>query len=159
MRNEKALKALAMLGLTPEDIAAADVELQEKRELDKSIDRQICICGHAMARHTVSAGATYCKPARMECPCKRPRPVLETTDTRMFIRKTSGGGSSHALARGIMAAAEKNKSVEWIVPLVCDRCGVESGNIVPVPVTQTGAAMPRATGFDVLLCPNCRLEV
>ena len=158
-KDTSALEALAKIGLTPEDVYQADLELAEQRKMKEGIDRQICACGHAMARHTVTAGATYCKPARMECPCKRPRPVIEASDTRMFIRKTDGGGASHALSRGIVAALEKNRAVEWIIDIVCDRCGEETGNVIPVPVTQNGTATQYATGYDALLCYNCRVEV
>jgi hypothetical protein len=149
--------ALAMMGLTTEDVDDADAELLEKKK--HGVDRQICACGHAMSRHTVVHGAVFCKPARMECPCKHVRPVIETEDTRMFIRKTDGAGSAHALSRGIRAAAEKGKSVAWIVDLVCDRCGTANNRVVPVPVTQNGHATSHATGYDALLCPECRIEV
>jgi hypothetical protein len=149
--------ALAMMGISVEEVDQADVELLEKRK--HSVDRQVCACGHGMARHTVVAGVTYCKPARMECPCRKTRPVIETDDTRMFIRKTDGAGPAHALTRGIRAAVEKKKSVTWIVDLICDRCGEESHSIVPVPVTQSGHAASHATGYDALLCPDCRVEV
>lgn len=149
--------ALAMMGITADDVDEADAELLEKKK--HGVDRQICACGHALARHTVVSGVVFCKPARMECPCKRQRPVLEAEDTRMFIRKTDGAGSAHALTRGIRASIEKEKSVAWTVDLVCDRCGVESNSIVPVPVTQNGHASLYATGYDALLCPDCRVEV
>lgn len=149
--------ALAMMGLTVDDVDTADAELLEKKK--HGVDRQVCACGHAMSRHTVIHGVVLCKPARMECPCKRARPVLETTDTRMFIRKTDGAGSAHALIRGIRAAIEKSKQVAWIVELKCDRCGKADKNVVPVPVTQGGIATMYPTGYDALLCPECRIEV
>lgn len=149
--------ALAMMGLTPEDIDEADADLIEKKK--HAVDRQICACGHPLSRHTIVHGAVFCKPARMECPCKHARPVIETNDTRMFIRKTDGAGSAHALSRGIRAAVEKDKSVAWIVDLVCDRCKKANPSIVPVPVTQSGHAMSEPTGYDALLCPDCRVEV
>ena len=154
-----ALDALAKLGLTPEDVDQADAELAEQRKVNMAVNRHVCACGHGIARHTVVHGTVMCKPARMECPCKKARPVLIAQDTRMFIRKTSGGGAQHALTRGIRESLTKNKSVEWIIDLVCDRCGEENASIVPVPVTQTGAAVSRATGYDALLCPDCRTEV
>lgn len=149
--------ALAMMGISAEDVDRADEELLEKKK--HGVDRQICSCGHAMSRHTVVHGVVMCKPARMECPCKRTRPVLETTDTRMFIRKTDGAGPAHALTRGIRAAIEKNKQVAWIVDLVCDRCQKPAEQIFPVPVTQNGIATSYATGYDALLCSECRLDV
>jgi len=151
--------ALAMMGLTPEDIDQADVDLAEQRKAAAAVDRHVCACGHGIGRHTVVHGIVMCKPARMECPCKRARPVLVAQDTRMFIRKTTGGGAAHALARGIRESLAKDKSVEWLIDLVCDRCGQESNNIVPVPVTQGGTAVTRATGYDALLCPECRVAV
>jgi hypothetical protein len=158
-KDTSAIEALAAMGLTPEDIDRADQELFAQRKLREGIDRQICACGHGLSRHTVTAGIVYCKPARMECPCKRLRPLIETSDTRMFVRKTDGGGAAHALARGIKAAVEKGKSVEWVVDLVCDRCGDAHPNVVPVPVTQGGIAVQHATGYDALLCPDCRTEI
>ena len=149
--------ALASMGLTVDDIDDADKELLARKSY--GTDRQICLCGHGVSRHTVTNGVVFCKPARMECPCKRVRPVLITEDTRMFIRKTDGSGSAHALARGIRATVEKNKSVSWSIDLVCDRCGESDNNIVPAAVTQSGNAVSYATGYDALLCPECRTEV
>lgn len=149
--------ALASMGITPEDVDAADAELVEKRKV--AVDRQICACGHAMSRHTTVHGIAYCKPARMECPCKHARAVVVTGDTRLYIRKTDGAGAAHALTRGMRAAAERGVRVEWLVDLVCDRCKRDVSNVVPVPVTQTGHAMTYATGYDALLCPDCRLDI
>ena len=149
--------ALAMMGISVDEVDESDSDLIEKKK--HGVDRQVCACGHPMARHTVVHGVVLCKPARMECPCKRARPVLECQDTRLFIRKTEGAGSAHALTRGIRVSIEKNKSVAWIVELVCDRCGVAHSNVVPVPVTQTGHASSYPTGYDALLCPDCRVEV
>lgn len=154
-----ALDALAWMGLTPEDIDKADVELAEQRKNIADRDRHVCACGHGMARHTVVNGIVMCKPARMECPCKRTRPVLLVQDTRMFIRKTEGGGAAHALSRGIRESITKGKAVEWLIDRVCDRCGEDTDSLVPVPVTQGGTAVSRATGYDALLCPECRVEV
>jgi hypothetical protein len=150
-------EALAQLGITTEDVDASDAELIEKRKY--KVDREICLCGHSMGRHTVISGIVLCKPARMECPCKKARPVLVTQDVRKFIRKTEGAGAAHALTRAIRDTAANGKSVEWIVDLVCDRCGAADNNVVPVPVTQNGIARSHATGYDALLCPDCRVEV
>lgn len=154
-----ALDALLRMGITPEDVDRADIELAERRKAAQAVTRHVCACGHGIARHTVVHGIVMCKPARMECPCKKARPVLVVQDTRLFIRKTEGGGAEHALSRGIREALTKGKSVEWLVDPICDRCGSDKGPIVPVPVTQSGIAVSRATGYDALLCPDCRVEV
>jgi hypothetical protein len=60
---------------------------------------------------------------------------------------------------GIINSIKTHKKVEWIIPLACDRCGSDKNNVVPVPVTQSGYATDEATGFDALLCPECRMDV
>jgi len=76
----------------------------------------------------------------------------------MFLRKTEGAGAMHALSRGIYAAIEAGRSVEWIVDLVCDKCNAQGKRVVPVPVTQNGFISDYATGFDALLCDDCRVS-
>ena len=139
-----------------------DFSLEEALEADEKLkskpadrDGRICICGHAVVRHTTVSGLVFCKPTRMECPCKKMRPVLDADDIRPFLRKTEGAGALHALGRGLAAASSKNVKVEWIVDFKCDRCQKDSP-IAPVPVTQRGTAMSSATGFDALLCRECR---
>lgn len=152
-------EALAMIGLTVDEVDDADAALAEQRKVNASINRHVCACGHAIARHTVTHGIVMCKPARMECPCKKARPVLLAQDTRLFIRKTEGGGAAHALSRGIRESITKGKAVEWLIELVCDRCGTSASNVTPVPVSQQGTSRTYATGYDALLCPDCRVEV
>jgi hypothetical protein len=152
---EEALKAM---GLTAEEMLDAEEERKEQGRPRRS-DPRICLCGHAAARHTTVNGITFCKPARMECPCKNCRPVIEAEDTRKFLRRTDGGGKLHALTRGIVSHIETGKSVKWVVDLKCDRCGQNDENVVPVPVTQSGKGTSYATGYDALLCRFCREEV
>jgi hypothetical protein len=160
--DRSALEALAALGLDMDDMAEAEAELEAMGARRKRSDRdgRICICGHPVARHTDSGiGISLCKPSRMECPCKKCRPALEASDIRQFMRKTWGGGSLHALSLGIAAQVKSGRSVKWIVDIQCDRCKTASGEIVPVPVSQTGHAMTEATGYDVFLCRDCRAAV
>jgi hypothetical protein len=95
----------------------------------------------------------------MECPCKSARAVLEVGDIRKFLRTTSGGGKLHALTLGMLSHIETEKPMTWLVDLKCDRCGKDDKNVVPVPVTQSGKAVSYPTGYDALLCPECRTEV
>lgn len=64
----------------------------------------------------------------------------------------------HALGRGLAAAMEKGISVRWLIEMKCDRCQ-KPGPVSPVPVTQRGIAVPDATGYDALLCADCRTAV
>lgn len=154
-KDTSAAEALAMLGITAEEVEAADEALREKGPRD----RRICACGHGIARHMDDYGSVYCKPSRMECPCKKVRPVLETNDTRAFLRRTDGMGVQHALTRGIVAAMKRGRSVKWLVELKCDRCGQSADKVIPAPVTQRGIAVDHATGFDALLCAKCSTEI
>lgn len=160
MEKTEAEKALEAMGISLEDMEAAEKKLGDLGvRRYRNTDSRICLCGHGASRHTVINGVVYCKPARMECPCKKLRPVLEVDDTRKFLYRTNGAGPMHALSMGILASAREQKKVEWIADLVCDRCGEQTGSVVPVPVTQTGHATSYATGYDALLCPTCRTEV
>lgn len=157
--NKEALEALEAMGISLEEAEKADRVSRETPRRERDRDISVCLCGHGSARHIVVNGTVFCKPSRMECPCKKLRPVLEATDTRKFLRKTTGGGALHALTLGILSHVKENKSVTWIVDLKCDRCGKDDKNVVPVPVTQHGRAVGYATGYDALLCRECRAEV
>ena len=148
--------AFEHLDYTPEEALRVHELLTQPKGRDR--DGRICACGHPMTRHAVLSGLVYCKPSRMECPCKKDRPVVTTSDTRLFLCKTEGQGPMHALGRGLVAAAKDGHRVEWLIEKKCDRCGSE-GPVSPVPVTQRGVAVSEPTGFDALLCAKCRTEV
>jgi hypothetical protein len=141
-----------------------DFTLEEAIEADESVetgrtrDGRVCVCGHPMTRHVFVAGLVFCKPTRMECPCKEQRAVIDTTDTRSFLRKTAGQGPLHALGRGLQNAIKAGHKVDWLIDMKCDRCETE-GPIAPVAVSQRGVAMDEATGYDKLLCKQCRTEI
>lgn len=151
--------------LSKNPFAAFDFSYEEALEADERLktrnpkrDARICACGHPISRHTNVSGIVYCKPNRMECPCKKIRAVLEASDTRPFLRRTEGAGKLHALGRGLVACLEKEINVKWIIELKCDKCAKE-GPLSPVPVSQRGNAMNEPTGYDVLLCAACREEI
>ncbi len=144
------------LDFNEEQVQEAD-ELIAARQ-GRQRDGRICTCGHPLTRHTVVNGTVYCKPSRMECPCKVTRAVLDVSDTRPFLRKTEGPGPLHALSRGMLAALRSGHRVAWLIEKKCDRCAAE-GPVSPVPVTQRGVAVNHPTGHDALLCKTCREEV
>jgi hypothetical protein len=156
--TDDAKAALEAMGITLDEALEADEKVRDGAKT-RDRDARICLCGHPIARHTIVNGVVYCKPSRMECPCKKTRPVLEADDTRKFLRRTSGSGAMHALSLGLVSLIQSGKSAKWIVDLVCDRCGAQDGNVVPAAVTQTGKPTSYATGFDALLCPTCRTEL
>lgn len=143
------------------------VELEETLGIDEKqrqervrVRQEICICGHPLRRHHVVAGYSVCKPSRMECPCRTPRSVLVVGDSRPFLRKTSGIGSRHALARGLAGLIEKEKEFHWLEGMSCDRCEQlgrepESGGLVPVSVTMLGGLSDKPERTNSLLCIRC----
>lgn len=151
-----AAEALAAMGMTTDEVSAIDSALRTRPQ---KRDGRICLCGHGVTKHLVSDGIVSCKPSKMDCPCKKVRPVIDAEDTRPFLRRTQGAGAMHALSRGLAALATNGKDASWIIDLECDRCKAKTNNLVPVPVTANGFAVSEATGYDALLCPTCREEV
>jgi hypothetical protein len=132
----------------------------------RSLDRRICICGHAMSRHHFNnyEGSHFCKPGQLACPCINPRPVIEVPNTRYFMRKSHGSGAKHALPRGIVASIEAlgedefNSKRKWLVDPVCDICKEET-KYYPVRVTPTGEAITddaEDQGVTAFMCSECR---
>ncbi len=155
-----ARNALAMLGITAEEAVETDERLTRK----PSRDKRVCLCGHAVNKHSTDAGLVICVPSRYNCPCKNIRPVIEVEDTRLFLRKTSGPGAEHALTRGLAASFSADKGVEWLETPKCDKCGIEATpagdvKINPVAVTEFRSISYEATGYDALLCDSCLEEI
>ena len=153
-------EALRAIGLTVEELEEAEQELYLSGKVrQRSRDNRICACGHRMSAHTSVAGASFCRPTKLECPCKSPRPVIAVSDTRSFNFKTEGSGALHALSRGMLALAKKGKTLRWLVDLECDRCKKPAEKLLPSAVSQRGMAMTEATGYDALLCEDCRRAI
>jgi hypothetical protein len=164
------------LGVSTEDVD----KVEDRQRLKGPTDRRICLCGHGTNKHQdpnisdvkrnryidgkVAERQYECRPnASVICPCKLPLPVIVVSDSRWFLRKTTGGGASHALIRGIRSLLDiDNATVEWLIEPTCFKCGdTSSGNILPVPLTKTGNLTHDglSEGYDRLLCEECRKEV
>lgn len=161
----KLLTALEALGKSVDELQSNEDELvrQGRAHVKVETDKRICICGHAVSRHTNGEGEVddYCTPSSIICPCKHIRSVLTTQDTRLFLMKTLGSGMSHALLRGLLLAEKKKKESLWAVELKCDKCqGAE--NVLPTPITREGTAIKEVTTHsnwvDVFMCAECRNE-
>jgi hypothetical protein len=141
-----------------------DIDENEAKETLSEInrvgnrDKRICICGHSMNYHSFisTRGHHTCNAQKNACKCRNPRPVLETTNARVFNRKTQGAAGLHALTQGIAGAMEVGATIEWLIEMKCDKCDTV-GPVVPVPVTQQGVISSSGhTGFDKMLCRGCR---
>lgn len=143
-----------MLDVSYEDALAANEEIIKRGPRDQ----RICLCGHAVTRHIEIVGIVQCKPSKMDCACKKIKPTLEVSDTRFFLRTTEGSGAMHALTRGMVAAKAKGVRIEWLGEVHCDKCGTV-GPVSPVTVTQNLHAASYDTGYNSLLCADCRAEL
>lgn len=148
------MSALDKLGVSKEEAKEAldNVEMISGRK-----DGRVCICGHSNGRHLVSSyGNMTCQAAKQPCECKQIRLVVKASDTRPFLRKTSGSGPFHALIQGIASAEEKGIEVEWLIDPTCDRCGSESEVTVVTVDRETGQELTESKGYDKFLCSECR---
>lgn len=145
---------LATMGIDLEEAIEIDQKLQNR----KPRDRRICLCGHGVVRHSDEYGAVQCRSNKWNCKCKEIQPVLEVEDTRLFMRKTEGPGAFHALSRGVLSATAKGQEMSWIDgTLVCHKCGSLDALLTVVPVTQAGIVQDTDTGYNALLCDECRI--
>ena len=152
------INPLEGMGLSIEEVLEVDRKILGETKKGRR-DRRVCLCGHAVARHSEYAGHLTCKPSALLCPCKAVKPVIEADDIRAFMRRTEGAGAMHALTRGIASTVSSGKEVTWLVELKCDKCGSIASNVVPAAVTQSGRLADGATGFDALICHDCRVTM
>jgi hypothetical protein len=129
-----------------EALEVAEKEIIRTRERDG----RICICGHPNTRHASYADVVSCTPTRMACDCQQIRLVLDVSDTRLFLRKTTGSGTSHALSKSVSKAQSLGSEVKWLVEPRCDKCGILKA-VSPVAISQNGKH-----GYNAFLCVDCR---
>lgn len=132
----------------------AELEISEA-EVRDDVRGLICICGHPVGRHDSNAGLVMCSAGKSTCPCKNVRPVVRVENARIFLRRTKGGGALHALSQGLVSARKAGQNIEWLIDQKCDLCG-KAKQLSPVPVTQRGVIVSEPTGYDKLLCVQCR---
>lgn len=118
-------------------------------------ERQICICGHALLRHTKSEVAGYCNFGKAWCDCNVPFPVLDPDDLRPFIYSTTGVGKKHALAKGLHTLRKNGKAARWLIERLCFRCGSESGLVFPTALTRDKRIASGSGHTNALLCGEC----
>lgn len=154
----KAADLLREMGIDPEEAVKVDKELSKKKRRDS----RVCICGHGANRHIEDNGVWACVPSRLTCTCQGLRPVLEVDDTRMFLRKSSGPGTRHALIRGLTSLIDGGKYATWIEELSCDKCTSTGPGIVPVPFSFSGGVAyseEEMSGRHAFMCQECLEEI
>lgn len=130
----------------------------DEKDLHES-SKHVCICGHAVNKHSIDSGWIFCVTARHYCPCKEIRPVLYASDTRYFMRKTYGSGSKHALSTGLMRLRQVKKTAFWLKKPQCWRnnCPGTNPNIYPVPMNERYNIVDKPGHYNVFLCETCYL--
>ena len=148
-------------------------EVVDDRQEQSVTDKRICICGHGASKHKdlddnkykndFGSGVWMCKPNAMDCLCKVPYPVMEVSNTRYFLRRTTGAGKLHALLKGMSALAAKGGTAKWLIELTCAKCKVtgEDKGITPVPLNKLGRQTfdGLSEGNDTFLCIECRKDI
>jgi hypothetical protein len=173
--SNPALDALAAMGLDPQEIDTHDKSVVNRL----GVDRRICICGHAMDRHKVKSTIGTdnvipilknndttvpfsCTPNAQSCSCRRLIPVLEVSNTKYFLKKTTGSGELHALTRGIRALSKiKDHTMNWLVEPTCLLCGCTGVHERIVPAVFNSDKTLKQTegsiGYDDFICQKCRV--
>jgi hypothetical protein len=89
-------------------------------------------------------------------------PVLEVSNTKYFLKKTTGSGELHALTRGIRALSKvENSTIKWLVERTCLLCGctTEQDRIIPAVFNsdKTLKQTEGSIGYDDFVCQKCRV--
>lgn len=121
----------------------------------KKRTRQVCACGHSMNYHSDDYGTMMCKPAQIPCNCKHPRAVLEVENLRLFLHSTTGYGAGHALGKGVLSSLDRGSSIKWVEGSVCQSCGVEQMELVPVSLNEQAVPLTKSGPINVAVCWDC----
>ena len=121
----------------------------------RKLNREICICGHPMRRHSASEQGTSCLAAKTFCPCTMPIPVLRANDHRYFTKISRGEGAKHALFQGMYASVKAGKEVNWLSEPMCFKCGKEGLLVRPIPLNRLMKISFGAGEMNLLACDIC----
>ncbi len=133
---------------------------REKRFKGPLRNRAICLCGHAITKHSELPRRSVCSPSKWLCYCVKQIPVLVASDMRRFLHASTGDGERHALKRGIQALLRSGGYFEWLPDSrMCFDCGT-LGDILPAVVTYEGISVTPEKGkignqMDIMLCGEC----
>jgi hypothetical protein len=148
-------EALNEIGIHPDEVE----EFINIRDLRQEVQREVCICGHAINKHDGMGGNVICVTARMWRPCTTPHAVLNVQDTRYFMTRTYGAGRKHALATGLHRLGKKGKWAKWIVEPKCAKCGANKNPVYPTAIDETNRVSRKPTSRNFLLCGVCLEEL
>lgn len=142
------------------------LEKYREGKLKKERNHMVCVCGHSVSYHTEVGDRVVCSPGKIRsCKCSVTRPVLEVQNLRLFMCSTQGGGSEHALGKGITASEANGKEYSWIgdAGTKCDACLGDMSDWANRHIVAldpyTGMPADRSTGIDKIVCTSCYLDI
>jgi hypothetical protein len=138
------------------DVSAISAHREEIKR--REFNRNVCVCGHAMNKHSQLSGHTFCHTARMYCPCEDPRPVVEVSDTRYFMTKSRGYGAHHALSTGLSRLHEVGGSSRLLIEPKCFRCGELANPLIPAGFNRDRWLIFQPGPYNGMFCQSCILE-
>lgn len=143
--------ALEHLGIDEQAIANHRKELKAKE-----YNRGVCVCGHAMNKHTkYGINEWSCQTARMWCPCEAPKVIVEVSDTRYFMTKSRGYGEKHALSTGLSRLHEKGGTSKLVIEPKCFRCEEVKYPLVPAAFDRHIRLIFKPGPYNGLFCRDC----
>lgn len=121
--------------------------------------REVCACGHSMNCHAFVDGRDVwmCSPARIDCKCTGPKPVLEAENLRLFLKSTTGVGAEHALGKGIVSSLARESAVTWLEEATrCDVCLEVMEFPIPISIdVATGRVTDTSSSVTKIVCVSC----
>lgn len=123
-------------------------------------NREICVCGHPMNKHTeVAEGLESCVTSNLWCPCARPFAIVEVDDIRYFMRESHGRGVKHALTIGLRNLQKAGKGSRLLIEPHCFVCHSTENPIEVVGIDRNGGLAFSAAPVNVLACEACILRL
>jgi hypothetical protein len=143
-------------------ISGASVEkfLDDRNRYDTG--KHVCICGHAVNKHTIfDQDRISCHTARHYCPCREVLAVFYANDTRYFMRKTYGPGSKHALSAGLERLQSVGKTGHWLYQPRCWNQGCPNPQVAvyPVAINKRNQIAYEPAAINVFLCETCFVDI
>jgi hypothetical protein len=147
--------AFSELGMSPE---AVDDYLS--RLPRRPTNRQICICGHPMTKHSeITAGIQSCVTSNLWCPCSKPFAIAEVDDVRYFMRESHGRGIKHALTIGLRNLQKAGKSSHLLIEPHCFLCQRNDRALEVIGIDRNGGIAFSSAPVNVLACEACTLGI
>lgn len=141
-------------------LRASEVDEYLDRLPRRPSNRQICICGHPMSKHSeLVAGTVSCVTSNLWCPCTKPFAIAEVDDIRYFMRESHGRGKKHALTIGLRGLQKAGKKSRLLIEPHCFKCASQDISLEIVGIDRNGGIAYSAAPVNLLLCERCILTI